>query len=183
MSELYRSPESDFVPIDNVLHLQSLAMGVFREKARRVKSADKMTGFVLFDSSDGDMSSNDTDTYMGVISRRIKHNYWQFSVYFLTYMMNHELRYSNTREQFRFNWDSTGTCVGTKTTTDHYNPVIGTRNEPLLGPIDTVKTHTATDWYPLYEHDCEELRQRMMATVANVEFSLPKNSSNHWGTP
>lgn len=180
MSEISQSPEYDFVPLEKVQRLQSLAMGVFRERARREVSRQKMTGFVLLDSMEGDMQSNAVDTYMGFLSQRITHDYWQFTVSFLTYMMNHELRYSNYREQFRFNWNAEGRCIGTKIITDNYYPVTDTRFEPERGFIDTVDPSPSSDWRPLDDADCDELRDRVLATAANVEHSKPKRFGADW---
>lgn len=179
MSELIRNPDSGLIPLDNVLHLQSIAMGVLRERARRVESKPKMTGFVLFDRSPGDMDSNAIDTYMGVVARKVTHDYWQFSVSFLSYMMNQKLRYSNHRELYRFNWNADQACTGTKIIHDVYNPVVSTRHDPDKGLIDTVAPSVTKDWYPLDERDCSELRDRMLATASNVVCRELTNNGPH----
>lgn len=171
MTEIISSPEQDFIPLKQVLALQSLAMGVFRERARREVSKQKMTGYVLFDKSEGDMGSGATDTYMGVISRKLKYDYWQFTVSFLTYVMREEVRYSNLREQYRFNWHANGMCVGTKIVHDNYYPIIASRVDPQDGIIDTVDPSVTHMWYELDSEDCDDLRGRMLSTVSSVEFN------------
>lgn len=179
-SEINPSPEEDFVDISQVRSLQSLAMGVFKEIARREVQKHKMTGFVLLDRAEGNMGSGGVDTYMGVISRRPSHDYWQFTTSFLSYQMEDKLRYCNYREIYRYNWNSSGKCVGTKIVIDNHNPVISTRVDEDLGHVDTVEPNVESLWYPLTDEDTIELRQRMLATVSNVEYARPKNRRADW---
>ena len=108
LREIQHSPDEEFVDLKQVLSLQSLSMGVFKEIARREVQKHKMTGFVLLDKAEGGMNSNAVDTYMGIISRRPAYGYWQFTVSFLSYQMQERLRYCNYREMYRYNWNALG---------------------------------------------------------------------------
>lgn len=179
MGELLNA-DQEFLPIDEVRAIQSLAMGVLSEKARRKVFKDKMTGYVLYESTGEPMGSNAVDTFMGVISKKPAINYWQFTVSFLSGMMNDRLRYSNTRELYRFNWNNLGCCVGTKILTDNYNPVVSTRYDIESGIIDTVEPNIESWWRPIDVADFDDLSERMLHTAAQVEMNRPKKFGADW---
>lgn len=176
----FRSHKQDLLPLSGVRAIQSLAMGVLSEQARRLNSREKMTGFVLFDTTGEGMGSNTLDTYMGVVSRRPAVNYWQFTVSFLSGIMNNELRYSNTRELYRFNWDSTGKCLGTLIVNDNYNPVISTQYDTEHGLIDTVDPNATSYWRPIEMDDCLDVVERMSEVTERVKARAPKRFGADW---
>ena len=177
MSELLPLTGQEFIPVREVLSLQSLAMGVLSEQARRKIFRQKMTGYVLFENSGGAIGSNTVDTYMGVVARRPAVNYWQFTVSFLSMMNNEALRYSNTRELYRFNWNRQGHCVGTKILTDNYNPVVSSRYDTEKGIVDTVDSNIESWWRPLDVQDCDELAERMLQTAAQIDTNRQRKAA------
>jgi hypothetical protein len=180
VAEIERSPEEDFVDLRQVLSVQSLAMGVFREAARREVIKHKMTGFVLLDRTEGEMGSDGVDTYMGFMSRRLSYDYWQFTASFLRYEMTDHLRYTNYRELYRYNWNTAGKCIGTYITTLNYNPITSTREDEDLGRVDTVEPHIHTEWGPLSDNDTPELKKRMYRTISNIESKHRKKCTADW---
>lgn len=158
------------IPINEILSLQSLAMGVIGEQARRLTSKDKMTGYVLFDNSRGAIGSGTIDTYMGVVARRPSINNWRLSISFLSMVNTHELRYSNTRELYRFDWNKAGKCLASKLTIDNFNPVVSTTWDPQNVRIDTVEHTASSVWRPIDVEECDELANRMLETATQIKY-------------
>lgn len=167
MSELYRSSEADFLPTQEVFSLRSIAMGVLSEQARRIVDKPKMTGFAVFESSPDDMESGSVDTYLGVIASKPAYDYWQLTISFRSMIFHEKLRYSNTLELNRFNWNQHGRCVGTKTFIDNYNPITSSREEEGA-MIDTVDPYVTEWWRPLDIADCNDIADRMLGINAAV---------------
>lgn len=179
MSEIIASPEQDFISFDEVRVIRALAESLQRHARTQVDN-DQMSGYVLYDSPRRPMGSNSVDVFMGVVSRRFSNDYHQFTVSFLSMMMNEELRYSNTRELYRYNWNNIGYCVGTKIVTDNYNPVVSTRYDTEKGYIDTVEPDVTSYWRPLDSADGQDLLARMQATGRAVTKRRRRDGYSKW---
>lgn len=182
MSEVITSPDQDFIPVDEVRAIQALAMGSLSKQARTRLDDEKMSGFVLYDNPVPSelIGTSAVDVFMGVVSRKMEYDYWQFTVSFLTMMNSDELRHSNTRELYRFNWNNQGRCVGTKILTDNYHPIVNTRYDTERGLIDTVQPHIKSWWYGLHDNDCAQLADRMLAVAEATRLTKAKKFGADW---
>lgn len=162
--EYYELPS---IPVEEVLAIQSLAMSTVRERARRVRVQDSIHRFVIYDSSAGPIGSNGLDTFLSVSVGKKDFRWWQMSVSFLSLLMNHKLRYSNTRELYRFDWDAEGHCSGIKFFYDNHNPVIETL--PSLTDdkkvVDIIQPRAMMWSRPVDANECDELCDRMLQII------------------
>ena len=111
------------VPVQDVLDIQSLAMGTVLPLARtrRTGTEPRVTGFVLLHETNPNVQhpsdviqmpneygeyehEADVDTYLGVIVRKPHPRQWRLTVSFLQYMLTEADRLTNTRDIYRFEW-------------------------------------------------------------------------------
>lgn len=172
MSEYIIPPEEDFLPVQEIFSLRAIAMGVVAEQARKIVDKPKMTGYAIYDSTTESIGSGAVETYLGVIAKKLTYDYWQMTISFRSSILEDNLRYSNTLEINRFNWNQQGACVGTKVFTDNYYPIVSSRQDDLSGVVDKVEPHVVSWWRPLDTADCDDITERMLGI--NTMVSLTK---------
>lgn len=101
------------VSIEDILAVQSLAMGFLRMRARtqRRNPQLKRYGFVMLDKGgldEADVYDGSTDTYMGCFVQKVHPDQWHMLVSFLDTTNTEATKAQNTRRMYIFDWLRSG---------------------------------------------------------------------------
>lgn len=102
--------------IDDILAVQTLAMGFLRWRARRRlhDEQNQKHGFVMLDSdgpvplSTEDIYDGSVDTYMGCLVRKLSFDQWTMRVSFVTNERTEDRRAELSRQVYAFDWLKNG---------------------------------------------------------------------------
>lgn len=179
------------VPLQDVLDIQSLAMGTVRpiSQTRRSSIDPKFTGFVLLHETSpraqnvgdliqmpdeyGEYDDFDIDTYLGVIVRKPQPREWRLTVSFLQYALKDDERFSNVRDMYRFEWRrGDDEALGTRRIIRSVGKAL--ENEQVdtdnaLSFEHAVQSTRTTEVAPVWKEDCVELRNKI---AAHINFFL-----------
>lgn len=161
MSEFLPGFEPTMMPFHEVRVVRALAQSIERHARTRVDD-EEMSGYVLYDTDWRPQGSNSEEVFMGVIARKTEEDLNQLTVSFLSYRLDEESRSTNTREQYRYQWDSNGFCTGMKI----FRETLRDRQEKIV--------------FPLSSEDNQELLDRMQATSRSAQMRPNVSSEVKW---
>lgn len=141
------------VSMEDILAVQSLAMGYLSRRARTSRNHNRHHGFAMYDREgldDDQLYDGSEDSYMSCLVKKVGYDQWRMRVSFLTMTMSEETKHDARREDYAFDWLKNGNRMAWTWTKYRISDPAGNRIE------------TICDVRPTEAVECESLKLRML---------------------
>lgn len=161
----------EVLEVQEALSLQSLAMKYALPAASRIKDLGGMYRFSLYNSPGKEtmIGSGERLTIMGICLGKTAIDSYTMRVSFLHMDLTEELRFSNTRELYRFDWTSRSNhCMGTLSVYSQFGEVTNAFVDEQGITQSEVTAHVSKVEYPMSIEQCDLLADRLIETIQRM---------------